>query len=89
MTCKRHSLVSPQFANEDDDDGDDDGTIEPGNAACAWVQPNGVYIRYTHSMVKALGTSLQEHGYSADKNKILTTSLAHSSTRRSSKAAAE
>lgn len=59
---KRHAnaiLVSRQFANEDDDD--DDGTIiEPGNAACAWIQPNGVYT-YTHSMVKALGTSLQRH----------------------------
>lgn len=64
MTCKRHPLVSPQFADEDDDD--DDGTIEPGNAACAWIQPNDVYT-YTHSMVKALGTSLQQHGYSAGK----------------------
>lgn len=72
--CKRHPLVSPQFANEDDDD-DDDGTIEPGNAVRAWIQPNGVYT-YTHSMVKALGTSLQQHGYSAAKNKILITSLA-------------
>lgn len=72
--CKRHSLASRQFANEDDDD-DDDGTIEPGNAACAWIQPNGVYT-YTHSMVKALGTSLQQHGYSAEEKKILTTSLA-------------
>lgn len=33
-------LVSPQFADEDDDD---DGTVEPGNAACAWIQSNGVY----------------------------------------------
>lgn len=43
--CRRHPLVSPQFANEDDEDedDDDDGTIESGNAACAWIQPNGVY----------------------------------------------
>lgn len=27
-------------------------------------------------MVKALGTSLQQYGYSAEENKILTTSLA-------------
>jgi len=79
--CKRHPLVSPQFANEEeeeeeeDDDDDDDGTIESVNAACAWIQPNGLCI-YTHSMVKALGTSLQRHGYSAEENKILTTSLA-------------
>lgn len=67
MTCKRHPLVSPQFANEEEeDDDDDDGTIESGNAACAWIQPNGLCI-YTHSMVKALGTSLQQHGYSAEK----------------------
>lgn len=59
-TCKRHPLVSPQFADEDDDD---KGTR---NAACAWIQPNGVYT-YTHSMAKALGTSLQQHGYSAEK----------------------
>lgn len=72
MTCKRNPLVSRQFANEEEDD-DDDGTIEPGNAACAWIQPNGVY---THNMVKALGTLLQQHGYSAEENKILTKSLA-------------
>lgn len=61
-TCKRHPLVSPQFANEDDDD-DEDGTIEPEE--CSVCLDSTEWCVYTHSMVKALGTLLQQHGYSA------------------------
>lgn len=48
MTCKRYPLVSPQFANEEEEEEEDDGTIESGNAACAWIQPNGVYTYTQH-----------------------------------------